>query len=408
VENKLWALQALPSEQKKAAFLLVWQQISGKKLDDETFIAIANMLEDSKIYDAVKENFSDPKNATIYAKLAMKHLSRVQSPQLVRILTPAVNGLLDKPETLELSLSAVHKLKINGLHAKISQIEPKNKKSFKLLLAVYSLQPQHYTKNLLSIINKEGYPRETRLDALVSYIKPHRKEGAAILEKIVSTTPIDQHQEITEKFSQSKQGCSLLLGMYTQKKLTSEAFSLSAAERIKSSARKDLAAKELNNVVRKSKEDEQNLRQGKIKRYLAASKKLKGDANAGKQTFQSCMMCHKVGTEGQEIAPVLDGSAHRNTEHLLTAIVDPDQAVEGGYGLYRVTKKDGSSAEGFLVKKDSKGVTTALMGGSTIFTPTAEISRSSFVGRRSFMPDMFANMSDQQMVDLLEYIKTLK
>ncbi|MFT5905015.1 MAG: putative heme-binding domain-containing protein [Cryomorphaceae bacterium] len=408
VENKLWALQALPSEQKKAAFLSVWQQVAAKKLDNETFIAIANMLTDQDIYAAVKQNFSDPKNATMYVKLAIKHLSRVQSPPLVKVLTPAISSLLDEPKTLELGLNAVHQLKVNGLHAKIAKIDSKNEKTLNLLLAVYSLQPQHYVGNLLSIINKGNHTRDIRLDALASYIKPHRNDGAAILEKIISSTPADQHQEITEKFSQSKQGSSLLLEMYAQKKLTSKAFSLSAAERIKTSARKNPVAKELDQVVRKSKADEKNLKQGKIKQFLAASKKLKGDANAGKLTFQSCMMCHKVGNEGQEIAPVLDGSAHRDTAHLLTAIVDPDQAVEGGYGLYRVTKKDGSSTEGFLVKKDSKGVTTAMMGGSKIFTPVAEIARSSFVGGRSFMPDMFGNLSDQQMVDLLEYIKTLK
>lgn len=408
VENRLWALQALPSEQKKAAFLIVWQQISDKTLDDETFIAIANMLEDSDIYDAVKQNFSEPKNAAMYVKLSINYLSRIQSPQLIKILTPAVSNLLDKPETLELGLSAVHKLKVNGLHAKIVKIQPKDEKSLSLLLAVYSLQPQHYLENLLSIINKNSQTRDIRLNALASYIKPKRKEGAAILEKLINTTPADQHQEITDKFSQSKQGCSLLLEIYTQKKLTSKAFSLSAAERIKTSARRNPVAKELDKIVRQSKADEQKLRQGKIMSFLAATKKLKGDAIAGKQTFQSCMMCHKVGTEGQEIAPVLDGSAHRDTTHLLTAIVDPDQAVEGGYGLYRVTKKDGSTAEGFLVKQDKKGVTIAMMGGSTVFTPTTEISRSSFVGRRSFMPDMFGNMNNQQMVDLLEYIKTLK
>jgi len=408
LENKLWALQALPSEQKKVAFLSVWKKISGKKLDDETFIAIAEMLTDPQIYAAVEQNFSDPKNATMYVQLAIKHLSRVQSPQLVKALTPAVSNLLDKPETLELGLSAVHQLKVNGLHAKIAKIKPKNEKSLKLMLAVYSLQPQHYAEKLLRIINKNGYARDIRIDALASYIKPHRREGGAILEKIIRSTPADQHQEITDKFSQAKEGSSLLLELYEQKKLTSSAFSISSAERIKNSARKNKTANELNQVVKSNFVMRKKLRLGKINQFMTATRKLKGDVKAGKKTFQTCMMCHKVGEKGKEIAPALDGSANRDTLHLLTAIVDPDQAVEAGYGLYRVTKKDGSSSEGFLVKQDKKGITIAMMGGSTVFTPVKEVANSSFVGGRSFMPDMFGNLSDQQMIDLLEYIKTLK
>lgn len=410
VENKLWAIQALPADQKKTAFLSLWEKVSSKALDDETFIAIAEMLADKEIYTAVESNFSDPKNAVAYVQLAMKHQSRVLSPPLSNILAVSVTNLLDKPETFMLGLDAVHKLNINGLHTKIAaiKIESNNPPILNHLLAVYANQPNHYAANLLSIINDPSFTRDTRLAALTSYIKPHRKEGAAILEEMIRTTPADQHPEITEKFSQSKEGSALLLEFYTQKKLTPSAFSISATERIKNSAPKNQAAAELHKTVAKAKEDEKKLRHGKIKQYLAATKNLKGDANAGKQTFQSCMMCHKVGTEGQSIAPPLDGSAHRDTEHLITAIVDPDQAVEGGYGLFRVTKKDGSSTEGFLVKQDEKGITTAIMGGTTTFTPTAEIAHASFIGGRSFMPDMFGNLSDQQMVDLLEYIKTLK
>src|SRR3546814_6812602 len=53
----------------------------------------------------------------------------------------------------------------------------------------------------------------------------------------------------------------------------------------------------------------------------------------------------------------LDGSGARDDESLLTAILDPDAAVEGGYALYRVTKKDNGVVEGYLYNKDKKGVT---------------------------------------------------
>jgi len=102
----------------------------------------------------------------------------------------------------------------------------------------------------------------------------------------------------------------------------------------------------------------------------------------------------------------LDGSAERELHALMTAIVNPDAAVEGGYHLHRVVKKDGSSIEGYLSKHDEQGMTIALMGGVEIFIPSKEIKSEATVGGRSFMPSTFGDMPEQQMVDLITYIKT--
>lgn len=57
------------------------------------------------------------------------------------------------------------------------------------------------------------------------------------------------------------------------------------------------------------------------------------------KAFQTCLLCHQVGNKGQNIAPALDGSASREYEALLTAILNPDAAVESNYAVYRVKKK---------------------------------------------------------------------
>ncbi len=116
-----------------------------------------------------------------------------------------------------------------------------------------------------------------------------------------------------------------------------------------------------------------------------------------------------MGNKGQDIAPALDGSANRDTEALLTAILDPDAAVESGYAVYRVTKKDGSSIEGYLVKKDDRGTTIAFMGGSQVFIEAEDIRRQGFLGGRSFMPKgLIDSYTDEQIADLISYIRTLE
>jgi putative heme-binding domain-containing protein len=142
---------------------------------------------------------------------------------------------------------------------------------------------------------------------------------------------------------------------------------------------------------------------------MAIAEKKEGNALEGKILFQTCLMCHKVGNKGQNIAPALDGSANRDNEALLTAILDPDAAVESNYAVYRVTKKDGSSIEGYLVKKDDRGITIAFMGGSQMFVEVGDIRSQGFLGGRSFMmKGLIDNYTDQQIEDLLSYIRTLK
>ncbi|MBU1822008.1 MAG: c-type cytochrome [Bacteroidetes bacterium] len=142
---------------------------------------------------------------------------------------------------------------------------------------------------------------------------------------------------------------------------------------------------------------------------MAIAEKQAGNPAEGKLLFQTCLLCHQVGTEGQNIAPALDGSASRENEALLTAILDPDAAVESGYAVYRVTKKDNSSVEGYLVSKDERGTTIVFMGGSKVFVEASAIKSQGFLGGRSFMTKgLIDQYSDKQVADLLSYIKTLK
>lgn len=147
----------------------------------------------------------------------------------------------------------------------------------------------------------------------------------------------------------------------------------------------------------------------KIKKYIAIAEKKVGNPNDGKMLFQTCLMCHQVGNKGQNIAPALDGSASRDYEALLTAILNPDAAVESNYALYRVTRNDGSSAEGYLVNRDDRGTTLAFMGGNKVFIEVGAIKNQGFQGGRSFMvKGLIDNYTDKQVSDLLSYIRTLK
>ena len=204
-------------------------------------------------------------------------------------------------------------------------------------------------------------------------------------------------------------GSTLLKQLFETGVLTSEEFDLSSAEKVFQSDQEDARGKQLFDQVENRIEEEKKAFESKLQRFMAIAEKGGGNPENGKNLFQTCLMCHSVGDQGHDFAPALDGSAMRENEALLTAILNPDAAVEGSYAVYRVTKKDGSSLEGYLVKRDNRGTTIGFMGGSSQFVQVSEIDSEGFLGGRSFMPKgLIDNYSDEQVSDLLSFIKTLK
>ena len=148
----------------------------------------------------------------------------------------------------------------------------------------------------------------------------------------------------------------------------------------------------------------------KIEHFTRTLANNPGDAALGKPIFDGlCLSCHSVGGKGAGFSPPLDGSGHRELEHLLTAIFTPDAAMEGNYSLYSVQRADGTRMEGYLEKKDKRGVTLRFMGGGSVFLPSVDIVAGDYVPGRSVMPTgLIDSLPDAQVANLIAYIQSLK
>jgi putative heme-binding domain-containing protein len=182
------------------------------------------------------------------------------------------------------------------------------------------------------------------------------------------------------------------------------------AEKLARAAKGDKRAAALLKAQQQARKAQAAAAQKKLHEFMTFAKAGGGVAANGKPVFNAmCLSCHTVGGQGAAFAPALDGSAHRDLEGLLTAILDPDAAVEGNYSLYRTYKKDGSMLEGYLEEENTRGVTLRFMGGGKVVVPRNEIANSGFVAGRSVMPAGLINaFGKQQVADLVAYIKTLK
>jgi putative heme-binding domain-containing protein len=413
IENILWAIQALPAGQKEIAFLKFWPESNLTTLDESTLTAISEMLKNKEIYEAVKGIIQNPVNAANVVSIALQNQARVQSPELTAILLVPISTLLksDSQPNIDLALDAIGRFKIEKMRDAITSLindqTPDN--TLKLALKGLEINPKASQEVYMRIVQNKKLSFEVRAAALNSLLKASPMEGELALLKWIPDLQPTEKTELVSILSGSSQSAAILMNVFGQKGLDLSAFNLSSAERIVNTHRSDPRGQAIIEGVKKREEEKKKAFEGDLSRYMAIAKKNGGNPAEGKTLFQTCLLCHQVGSKGQNIAPALDGSASREYEALLTAILNPDAAVESSYAVYRVRKKDGQSVEGYLVNKDARGTTLAFMGGSRVFIETANIQNQGFLGGRSFMTKgLIDNYTDKQVADLLSYIRTLK
>ena len=411
--NILWAIQALPKDQKENRFPALWKSAKIEELDEPTFIWLSKMLANPGIYTLVKPVFENPAHAAKYLDLALKNQQEVQSAELSSLLeVPA--GILLKSRSdsdRQLALDAIGRLKISASQDAIAALILDQTPSPTLALALKALEsdPEANKKVFLRVSENEKFDFDIRLTALHRLSKADSVMAFERLQKWTPELNQEQKQKLSAALSGSEEGAAQLMQLYDNNLLTSGSFNLSAAERVYNSNPDNTAGLTILEEVKKRIEDEKNAFNNKLSKYTAIAEANGGNAEKGKVLFQTCLMCHRVGADGQDIAPALDGSAARENKAILTAMLDPDAAVEGGYALYRIIKHDNSSIEGYLVNKDERGTSIAFMGGNTQFVEIKEIKSQGFLGGRSFMPKgLIEAYSDDQVADLFAYIRTLK
>ena len=125
-------------------------------------------------------------------------------------------------------------------------------------------------------------------------------------------------------------------------------------------------------------------------------------------TKAMCLTCHAIGDEGVGFAPPLDGSAGREIDGLLTAIIDPDVAIEGVFRNFRIVTKAGETLEGFNQGETAEAITLITMGGAKHIIPMRDIKSAGYVEGKSAMLDVTAGLSPEYIANIVAYLKTLK
>jgi len=141
-----------------------------------------------------------------------------------------------------------------------------------------------------------------------------------------------------------------------------------------------------------------------INDYLLALT-LEGDAKKGAKIFmKSCATCHRVGDVGQDVGPELASVGDRTPGGLLSAILDPNRAVESRYLNYLATTKAGVTHVGILAAETSTSITLVAVDGKKTDILRGELEELTSTGKSAMPEGLEKDISPPEMADLLAYL----
>ena len=130
------------------------------------------------------------------------------------------------------------------------------------------------------------------------------------------------------------------------------------------------------------------------------------DVHRGLEVFRKhCASCHRVGEVGVDVGPNISDSRTKQPLELLTAILDPNLAIDNNYFRYVVLTEDGRVIEGIIAEETADALVIRGQDDKRELIRREDIDTMKATGV-SLMPDgLEAQIDQQSMADLIGFIK---
>ena len=152
--------------------------------------------------------------------------------------------------------------------------------------------------------------------------------------------------------------------------------------------------------------------EGRSKAMQALSDMSGGNPANGKVIFRrNCIACHKVGNEGADYGPQMDGHepvGKRMTKYkLVESIIDPNAEVDKKYLSTSIATADGKTITGLLVE-ETKDHVSIFDGKEKRTIRVADIEERTSLKQSSMPEGLAAAMAPVEFLDLIAYLSSLR
>lgn len=132
---------------------------------------------------------------------------------------------------------------------------------------------------------------------------------------------------------------------------------------------------------------------------------LQGDPGRGKTTAMRCIMCHRIGGQGVDYGPALDGWGKTQTlEVIVRSMVDPSADIAHGFEATEIVTKKGKTVHGLLIQDGNPAIITS-MGGVTQMIPRGRIKSKKKMDRSAMLSAAQLGLTAQDVADVAAYLR---
>jgi putative heme-binding domain-containing protein len=234
--------------------------------------------------------------------------------------------------------------------------------------------------------------------------------GKAALERLMplvtdTTRPLAVRSAAAIALGKSKAGEEYLLTLAQEKKLTAD-ITFTVANVLLASALPEVRDEAAKYLQLPAAGDARSLPP------LGELVKMQGDPTHGKVLFgdkATCGKCHIVGAQGRDVGPNLSEIGSKlSKDALLVAILDPNAGISHNYETFLAVTDDGKTVSGLLVSKTDDELVIKDAGAIVHTLNMAEVEEFKKLTTSLMPADLQKLMSTQDLVDLVEYLMTLK
>ena len=138
-----------------------------------------------------------------------------------------------------------------------------------------------------------------------------------------------------------------------------------------------------------------------------------GDPRKGALIFNdasvACSSCHKVNDQGTDFGPPLTEIGSKlGKDALYESILDPSAGISFGYEGWAIEMKDGEEAFGIISSETADEVTLKTQLGISTKYKKSDIAKRQKLSTSVMPAGLQLNLTTQQLIDLVEYLSTLK
>jgi cytochrome c oxidase cbb3-type subunit III len=141
-------------------------------------------------------------------------------------------------------------------------------------------------------------------------------------------------------------------------------------------------------------------------------KPVPGNPTHGAEIYRgkgNCAVCHSIHGEGGVSGPDLaEIGARRSAGYLRESLVDPGAAVPEGYLLVKLVTRSGQTMNGIRVNEDSFSIQIRDDSGRSYSFWKTDVAQVDKQRGKSPMPSYKAQLSDDELTDLVAYLASLK